>query len=93
MQFGIELLLATIGVTAVNYLLFHFPKRKQKETFHHVTVKFVGGTITKLVLNDEQHEQLQAFLNQVDGHFEICDDLDNVKLYREHICAVEVKKK
>lgn len=60
---------------------------------YHVKVKFVGGNKTKLVLNAEQYEQLQAFLNQADGHFEIGDEQNSVKFCREHICAVEVKKK
>jgi hypothetical protein len=79
-------------IVAIVFLLSQ-TKTKHKELFHHVTVKFVGGNKTKLVLNAEQYEQLQATLNQKDGFFEIGDDLDNIKLYREHVCAVEVKKK
>lgn len=88
-----ELLIAAIGVTAVNYFMFFYPKRKHRETLYHVKVKFAHGIITKLVLNAEQYEQLQATLNTSDGYFEIGDDKDNVKLYREFICAVEVKKR
>lgn len=68
-------------------------KQRNRELFYHVTVKFVGGNKTKLILNAEQYEQLKNVLNQKDGFFEIGDDLDNVKLYREHVCAVEMKKK
>lgn len=74
-------------------IYFILRKSRQRNTAYHVTVKFVGGNKTKLVLNNEQYEQLQAVLNQKDGMFEIGDDLDNVKIYREHVCAVEVKKK
>lgn len=83
------ILLVLLGA---NIFLF-IQKSKRKEAYHHVTVKFVGGNKTKLILNAEQYEQLQATLNQKDGFFEIGDDLDNVKFYREHVCAVEVKKK
>lgn len=74
-------------------IFYFWQKNKHKELHHHVTIKFVGGSKTKLVLNDSQYEQLQAVLNQKEGLFEIGDDLDNVKIYREHVCAVEVKKK
>jgi hypothetical protein len=74
-------------------LYFYMQKSKRKEAYHYVTLKFVGGNKTKLILNAEQYEQLLATLNQKDGFFEIGDDQDNVKIYREHVCAVEVKKK
>ncbi|MCM2531910.1 hypothetical protein NDK43_05300 [Neobacillus pocheonensis] len=51
-------------------------------------VKFAHGIKTKLLLNATQYEQLQDFLNRVDALFEIGDELNNVKLYREFICAV-----
>jgi hypothetical protein len=86
--FAIIVLLVIFIVVVIDY-----PKRKNRELFYHVIVKFVGGNKTKLVLNAEQYEQLQATLNQKDGFFEIGDDLDNVKFYREHVCAVEMKKK
>lgn len=74
-------------------LFIYLDKRRVKEMHYHVNIKFIGGNNTKLVLNDEQYEQLKTILNQKDGFFEIGDDLDNVKIYREHVCAVEVKKK
>lgn len=85
----IILLVLALILNITNFIL----KRKIRDVYHHIHIKFVGGNKTKLILNDEQYEQLQAFLNQADGHFEIGDDQDNVKIYREHICSVEVKKK
>jgi hypothetical protein len=90
----LNVLIAIITILVIFIvILLDYPKRKNRELFYHVIVKFVGGNKTKLVLNAEQYEQLQATLNQKDGFYEIGDDLDNIKFYREHVCAVEVKKK
>lgn len=67
--------------------------KKTEDSYYRIKVKFAHGIVSKLVLNAEQYEQFQAFLNLADGHFEIGDDLNHMKLYREFICAVEVKKK
>lgn len=74
-------------IVAANVLIF-FSRRKRAESLYHVKVKFAHGIKTKLLLNATQYEQLQDFLNRVDALFEIGDELNNVKLYREFICAV-----
>lgn len=87
----IYILTVIVGVllAIIWYLLY----RKTEESYYHIKIKFAHNLKTKLVLNAEQYEQFKAFLNQSDGHFEIGDENDHVKLYREFICAVEVKKK
>lgn len=90
----LNVLIAIITILVIFIvILIDYPKRKNRELFYRVSVKFVGGNKTKLVLNQEQYDRLKTVLDQKDGYYEIGDDLDNVKIYREHICAVEVKKK
>lgn len=72
--------------------VLYIDKRK-KALAYHVKVKFAHGIKVKLVLNDSQWEQFKAWLNQVDGKFEIGDDSQLVVLDRGFLVSVEMQRK
>lgn len=87
-------ILGCLALACMVFTIFHLSdRRKAKPTTYQVKIHFAHGIKIKLVLNPEQYEQLEAFLLQADGFWQIGDEADSIKVYREFICLVEVKRK
>ena len=88
------LILLVISIFSFGCALYlALQKTRRTEAHYHVKIKFAHGIKTKFILNQEQYDRLKTVLDQKDGLYDIGDDMDYVRIYREHVCAVEVKKK
>lgn len=87
------LVIILIFVTYVfSSMLVKQSSKKTSGTEYKVVIHFATSKI-KLTLNPEQFEQLNAILNLKEGMFQIGDELDQITVYREAICWVQVKQK
>lgn len=71
-------------------------KRQEKILQYHIVVKFIGGSKTRLTLNEQQYENFQQWVSQPEGIFEIKDNdtawKQQLILHRQNVVSVEVKK-
>lgn len=90
----ITLIISIIGGVVLAMATYYSLRRlhgANRLPLHHIKIKSARGVITKLVLNDEQYEQFQSFLNSPDGIFDIGDERNKVFLERRYIASVEVR--
>lgn len=75
-------------------MIKQIPSRDKQplKSVYKVVIHFETSKI-KLTLNPKQFEQLQATLNLKEGMYQIGDELDQITIYREAICWVQVKQK
>jgi cbb3-type cytochrome oxidase subunit 3 len=85
----ILLLLLEAGVIA----WYYYTHNKGRRPVYHVKIQFAHGIKVRLTLNEQQYEQFRAWASSADGYFEIDDERQNVKLYRNYLCSVEARKR
>lgn len=74
-----------------------FNKRRDKTASYHIIVKFIGGSKTRLMLNEQQYEGFGQWISQPEGIYTIKDDEKDWKqqliLHRQNVVSVEVRKR